>query len=416
MVDSSSHLSSEASKDLIDDDLVSSAYSLIPTEFVDVREEKSFQPWHLPRKHYCRLQQWALHTQKLQKELRISNPAQERPLRYLTLPGDELLDIRVLAKVMKNAGIRMQFLGFNTASDKLRSAESDLSFSEVRQMEGIYEKPSEIIQHRIEKIGEEGSIARQKVIEHLPFDVINLDFTGTIVGQPPLSSASYLQAIRWLIDQQCNRNRKPWLLFLTAPLARDGRTNDETARQLWSSIYQNAQKQGFADNLYNSLQITKGEILGEMKGFSQLDDQRFSKGLGLALNKWILGLLISRSDNWTLKLVDSKSYRVFGNIPEMYSMSLKFIPYDIQSMDATGLTIALDSSVEPLPELEIALELIESICQTEDVDNLLDRNRMLLDEAITYSAELLATVRYNSDDYRAWALKSMEERNLFNFS
>lgn len=415
-MDSSSHQSTETSKDLIDDDLVSSAYSVVSTEFVDVGEEKSFQPWHLPRKHYCRLKQWALHTQKLQKELKISNPAQERPFRYLTLPGDELLDIRVLARVMKNAGIRMQFLGFNTASDKLRSAESDLSFSEVRQLEGIHEKPSEIIQHRIEKIGEEGSIARQKVLEHLPFDIINLDFTGSIVGQPPLSSASYLQAIRWLIDQQCNKNRKPWLLFLTAPLARGGRTNDATARQLWSSVYQNAQKQDFADNLFDSLQITKGEILGEMNGFSQLDDQRYSKGLSLALNKWILGLLISRSDNWRVKLVDSKSYRVFGNIPEMYSMSLKFIPYDIKSKDATGLTIALDSSADPLPELGIALELIESIYQTEDVDSLLDRDRVLLDEAITLTAELLATVRYNSDDYREWALKSMEERKLLNLS
>jgi hypothetical protein len=415
-MDSSSHQFTETSNAPIDDDLVSSAYSITSTELLGVSEKKLFRPWHLPRKHYCRLEQWARHTQKLQNELRISNPAQERPLRYLTLPGDELLDIRVLAKVMKNAGIRMQFLGFNTASDKLRSAESDLSFSEVRQLEGIHEKPSEIIQHRIEKIAEANSIARQKVVEHLPFDVINLDFTGSIVGHPPLSNASYLQAIRWLIDEQCNKNRKPWLLFLTVPLARDGRTNDVTASQLWSSVYQNAQKKDFAESLFGCLQIKKGEILGEMRGFSQLDDQRYSKGLALALNKWVLGLLISRSDKWTVKLVDTKSYRVHGNIPEMYSMSLKFIPHEIKSMDATGLTITLDSSADPLSELEVALELIQSIHQTEDVDKLLDGDRALLDEAITYTAELLATVRYNADEYKEWALKSMEERNLFNIS
>lgn len=415
-MDSSSHQFTETSNDPIEDDLVSSAYSVISTELVDVSEKKSFQPWHLPRKHYCRLKQLAHHTQKLQKELKISNPAQERPLRYLTLPGDELLDIRVLAEVMKKAGIRMQFLGFNTALDKLRSVESDLSFSEVRQLEGIYEKPSEIIQHRIEKIAEENSTAKQKVLEHLPFDVINLDFTGSIVGQPPLSSASYLQAVRWLIDQQCNKNRRSWLLFLTVPLARDGRTNNETAKQLWSSVYQNAQKKDFADNLANLLQIAKREILGEMSGFDQLDDQRYSKGLSLALSKWILGLLITRSDKWTVKLVDAKSYRVYGNVPEMYSMSFKFIPHDITSVDATGLTIPLDSSTNSVSELETALELIQSISQTEDVDKLLDKDRELLDEAITLSAKLLATVRYNSDDYREWALKSMDERSLFNIS
>lgn len=415
-MDSGSHQFTETSNDPIGDDLVSSAYSITSTELVDVSEKKSFQPWHLPRKHYCRLKQWAYHTQKLQKELKISNPAQERPLRYLTLPGDELLDIRVLAKVMKDAGVRMQFLGFNTASDKLRSAESDLSFSEVRQLEGVYEKPSEIIQHRIEKIAEENSIARQKVTEHLPFDVINFDPTGSIVGQPPLSSTSYLQAIRWLMDEQCNKNRKPWLLFLTIPLARDGRTNNETAKQLWGSVYKNAQMKDFADNLSSLLQIAKGEILGEMNGFAQLDNQRYSKGLSLALSKWILGLLVTRSDQWTVKLMDSKSYRVHGNVPEMYSMSFKFIPYDITSVDATGLTIPLNSSSNPLSELDTALELIQSICQTEDVDKLLDKDRNLLEEAITFSAELLAKVRYNSDDYREWALKSMDERNLLNIS
>jgi hypothetical protein len=139
-------------------------------------------------------------TQQLQKELKLSKPTHARPLRYLTLPGDELLDIRELSKVMEKAGTKMQFLGFNTATSKQRGAESDLSFSEVRQLEGIFEKPSEIIQHQIERITEENSTVRIKVLEHLPFDVINLDFTGSMTGQPPLSEASYFQVIRWLIN------------------------------------------------------------------------------------------------------------------------------------------------------------------------------------------------------------------------
>ena len=415
-MNSNGHDFAETSNNQVKDDLISSAYSPIPTEVVETEKKKLFRPWHLPRKHYCRLTQWSRHTQRLQKELKISKPTQERPLRYLTLPGDELLDIRQLAQVMKNEGIKMQFLGFNTALDKSRSVEADLSFSEVRQLEGIYEKPSEIIQHRIERIIKKDSTARQKVMEHLPFDVINLDFTGSMVGQPPLSNASYLQVVRWLIDQQCNKNRKPWLLFLTVPLARDGRTNTDTAKQLWSRVYDNAESKKFADNLSNLLQIVRGEILGEMNGYVQLDDQRYSKGLGLALSKWILGLLITRSDQWTVKLVDAKSYRVYGDVPEMYSMSFKFIPHDIKSVDATGLTIPLGSSTDLVSELEAGLELIQSISQTEDVDKLLDENRELLEEAITHSAKLLATARYNSDDYRDWVLDTMKNRNLFNIS
>jgi hypothetical protein len=408
---SNSHDFEETANAQMEDDLVSSAYSSIPPEFVETGKKKSFQPWHLPRKHYCRLKQWSFHTQKLQKELKISNPAQERPLRYLTLPGDELLDIRQLAQVMKKAGTKMQFLGFNTALDEPRSAESDLSFSEVRQLEGIYEKPSEIIQNRIEKITEENSTARQKVLEHLPFDVINLDFTGSMLAQPPLSHSSYFEVVKWLIDQQCNKNRKPWLLFLTVPLARD-RANNETAKRLWNSVYSNAENTNFAGLLSNLLQISRGEILAEINGFAPLDAQRYIKGLGLALSKWLLGLLTNRSDEWTVELVDAKSYRVYGDVPEMYSMSFKFIPSDIKSIDATGLTTPSGSITNTISELDAGLGLIRSISQTEDVDKLLNANQNELNEAIALSADLLSKVRYDSSDYREWALNTMRERGL----
>lgn len=406
----------DISNNQLGDDLVSSAYSGILAEFAEVEQKKSFKPWHLPRKHYCRLKQWSFHIQKLQNELKISRASQERPLRYLTLPGDELLDIRQLAKVMKNAGTKMQFLGFNTALSEPRSTESDLSFSEVRQLEGIYEKPSEIIQHRIEMIIEENSTARQKVMEHLPFDVINLDFTGSLISQPPRSEASYFQVVYWLISQQCNKNRNPWLLFLTNPLARDSRTNDETAKQLWNSVYGNAANREFADELFDLLQVSKRDILGEISGFAPLDNQRYSKGLGLALSKWILGLLTNRPDQWTVELVDTKAYRVHGDVPEMYSMAFKFIPFDIMTIDATGLTVPSSPKTTPVSELEAGIMLIRSISQTEDVDKLLDENPKLLDEAIAFSAELLAAARYNPNDYKDWVLKTMMKRKLFEIS
>ena len=397
------------------DDLVNSAYSEIIDEFPEVEPIKPFKPWHLPRKHYCRLRQWCFYTQRLLQELKLSKPARERHLRYLTLPGDELLDIRQLSKVMEKAGMKMQFLGFNTASENPRSAESDLSFSEVRQLEGVYEKPSEIIQHRIERITEENSTVRQKVLEHLPFDVLNLDFTGSITGQPTGSIPSYFQVIRWLIDQQCNKRREPWLLFLTTPLARD-RTDSETAKQLWHRVCSNADNNEFAVSLANTLQVSKGELLEEMSGSTPLDDLRYSQSLGLALSKWILGLVATRSDIWAVELIDSKSYRVYGNVPEMYSMCFKFKSYDAHSVDATGLTISSGSSTNPLSELVAGLALIQSISRTEDVDKLLDENRDELNAAIDLSAELLSTVRYNPNDYREWALNEMEKRGLLNLT
>jgi hypothetical protein len=285
----------------------------------------------------------------------------------------------------------------------------------VRQLEGIFEKPSEIIQHQIERITEENSTVRIKVLEHLPFDVINLDFTGSMTGQPPLSEASYFQVIRWLIEQQCNKRREPWLLFLTAPFARN-RTDRETARHLWSSVYSNAEHGEFATLLADTLNISRGDLLGEMSGLASLDDHRYNKSLGLAFSKWVLGLLTTRNDSWSVELVDTKSYRVHGDIPDMYSMSFKFKSSDIQSVDATGLTLAIGSTNSPISELAIGLELIQSINQTEDVDKLLDEDRELLREATEFSADLLATARYDPSDYKEWVQAEMERRQLVNLA
>jgi hypothetical protein len=316
---------------------------------------------------------------------------------------------------MEKAGTKMQFLGFNTATSKQRSAESDLSFSEVRQLEGIFEKPSEIIQHQIERITEENSTVRRKVLEHLPFDAINLDFTGSMTGQPPLSEASYFQVIRWLIEQQCNKRREPWLLFLTAPFARN-RTDGVTAKQLWGSVYSNTNNNEFADSLAETLNVSRHELPGEISGSAPLDDHRYNKSLGLAFGKWVLGLLTTRTDGWSVELLDTKSYRVYGDIPDMYSMSFKFKCSDIQSVDATGLTLATGSTKNPVSEPAIGLELIRSISQTEDVDKLFDENRELLREATEFSADLLATARYDPSDYKEWVQAEMERRQLVNLA
>jgi hypothetical protein len=164
------------------------------------------------------------------------------------------------------------------------------------------------------------------------------------------------------------------------------------------------------------LQVSKEELLEEMLGSTSLDDLRYSKSLGLALSKWILGLVAKRPDRWDVELIDSKSYRVYGNVPEMYSMCFKFKSYDAQSIDTTGLTISSDSLTNPVSELVAGLALIQSISKTEDVDKRLDENRDELDAAIDLSAELLSKVRYNPNDYREWALNEMKKRGLLNLT
>ena len=55
-----------------------------------------FQRWHHPRKQYVRINnQWCAAARQLIGDLHLG---QGDPFRYLTLPGNELLDVRVCLK------------------------------------------------------------------------------------------------------------------------------------------------------------------------------------------------------------------------------------------------------------------------------------------------------------------------------
>src|SRR4051812_13411813 len=73
---------------------------------------KAFQPWHLPRKQWVRHFQWRECTKRLIDGLQLD----DRPLRYLGLPGTELLDLEVLANFCVEKNLRFRYLGLNSGA------------------------------------------------------------------------------------------------------------------------------------------------------------------------------------------------------------------------------------------------------------------------------------------------------------
>ncbi len=99
----------EAGADLVRDSLDE---RLPPTP--EPAAQKPFQPWHKPRKQFIRLRQWCDEVKALLAELTKARGAAPASLSYLTLPGDELLDVRVLHDVCGAQSVRLRYLGFNT--------------------------------------------------------------------------------------------------------------------------------------------------------------------------------------------------------------------------------------------------------------------------------------------------------------
>jgi len=63
---------------------------------LDEVPEKRFKPWHKPRKHYLRVYQWCQQIATLIKDLGLG---ESDSLRYLGMPGEDLLDVRTLQGV-----------------------------------------------------------------------------------------------------------------------------------------------------------------------------------------------------------------------------------------------------------------------------------------------------------------------------
>ena len=65
-------------------------------------EEKGFKAWHKARKQWVRKEQWVKETESLICGFPLGRRSQ---LRYLSLPGEDMLDIRLIAGLCKEKGL-----------------------------------------------------------------------------------------------------------------------------------------------------------------------------------------------------------------------------------------------------------------------------------------------------------------------
>ena len=87
--------------------------------------EKKFRGWHKPRKQLVRRDQWLAEVKALIPILRLDGNL----LRYLTLPGPDMFDVRLLAEFCNQNGLRLRPLGFNEGLSS--QTEINISSNEV---------------------------------------------------------------------------------------------------------------------------------------------------------------------------------------------------------------------------------------------------------------------------------------------
>ncbi len=200
---------------MAEEDIAVEEFKLDVPEYADPDgPSRACAPWHRPRKQYVREKCWLAPTKDLLAGVQV-----DEGLRYLGLPGTDLLDIRYFLDELCTDGRKMRFVGFNNAAtgSSPEATELSLALSEVHLRDAQVDAQSRIVSDDIRMVGSLNTIAHDAVSEAAPYDVINLDLTQSIGADPLTAKPSMYDAVQNILQLQIGRTR-PWMLLLTSTL------------------------------------------------------------------------------------------------------------------------------------------------------------------------------------------------------
>ncbi len=298
---------------------------------------KSFLPWHKPRKQFVRKKQWCEQILKLVDEVIPENNI----LKYLGLPGDDLLDLRYFHKLVcepKNLGLK--FLGFNHGAGVNQSGtELNISLDEVFKLP-LVDKTSDILGDDICQIANANSVAWEKSRVMGPYDVINIDLCDGL-GKHPHDKflETHYNTLYNLMTFQARRST-PWLLLLTT------RTGTDHTEAKVLDILKGLYNQNLID-CEAFLQASKSKL--NVEDIGTLNERcATSKGVAdifmVALCKWIGKISVGQNPPSKIEVKSVVGYQVdqTETFSDLVSIAIKISPTNAAVADKVGLATGQD--------------------------------------------------------------------------
>ena len=352
-------------------------------------EPKEFKPWHKPRKQFVRREQWSALLQGL-----YENRAAGDPLRYLGLPGTDLIDLRYLHKQLCQENDRpLCFLGFNLEAQPGSSAQVELNVSldEVRRLPNV-DKQSAVLHDDFRLVGNENSIAWSHTRQLGPFDVVNIDLCDGLASDPPQNDESVYKAMDQLMALQA-RNSNPWLLVIATRIGR-GMFDADAEQRLIRHFRQNVDKcEGFAEECD---QLLESDV--EAIDPATCSESDFLHLMTVAIGKWLSALVKAHAPS-RVELASVQAYRINPAAfqEDMVSLALRVKPVIAASQDALSPTPSIQED-----ECKTAKAILKRSANRLNVDCILEQQREVREELIRETKRLLADARYDVTGYRAW--------------
>ena len=370
----------------------------------------TLRPWHRPRKQYIREHQWILHSHRLINRLKgrpglLATADRPPDVRFLTLPGIDYLDVRLLADVCRKSGCSLTSIGYiagneqnpNTARAKIR--EQSLINS------GYITSSSHTFPSGFEEIAPSGGQAIRDLERKGPFHIVNVDVCGTIAPPSATHPKRIIDAIYRLVESQLTWSAHRWLLFITVDV-RPRSIDSETLGKFWKAVLHNAnQDSDFRDAVLSKLGETQSDVKAVLTDATSTGGYDFLRVFALGFAKWLIHL--ARSKQWSILTHSAYCYSTSGtpnHVPTMPCLAFEFTPPPRSLTDSFGVTRA-QPSPSNTPNDNTAIRAVEKVAAMDDLDHLMRQDQSLRHEMVSRTKELLEEAGYDDD-----ALNSLDRQ------
>lgn len=364
----------------------------------------TFAPWHHPTKQIVRDYQWADLTLKLVE----SRPAaQQKTLKYFTLPGADLLDVRVLANALRKIGTRIEYFGFDSgyrknspeakADDDKEKGIYFATESALRQAGQITDS-AEILGDHLEDIAQTGTQAANRLNQQSVFDVINIDACDHLGFVPNGRQNSIFDALDSLLAHQL-RATSPWLLFITTRVnpALFGTPTLKLNKAILDNLALHQLEFGAA--LAECIEGTLQTISTDLSACWSNQDVKLLKLFAVGLGKYLLHFFHGQHNlPADVELVSAMAYKVHSEQPDMLSLAFRITPTGPIVQPATAGPVSTRSELEVAKAIRVAAKAKK----LWDIDIAIASDSKVRLEAVQGITTLLRSAHYDLPSWASW--------------
>lgn len=363
---------------------------------------RKFQPWHRPRKQYVRQTQWSMEISRLVRDLRLANGE----LRYLTLPGSDLLDIRHIAEsVCSPNGMTLRYLGFNSAAQPNDTDQSGLNGNQfsIKRLASV-DQESDVFPGDFRMVGEPRSQSFKRLKREGPFHAINIDLCGGFAGRERSHAIpNYFAALQAVLQNQA-ASSEDFLLFLTTRM--DESSVDAEALEKLRLCARNILDT--CDDYAQAFSSAWGTV-GGPDAVAIPDPPSPSEDFMLGLAQWIVSRGVH--EGFRVNVLSFMTYRTGSKAgdDDIVSIAIRFKPDPQLHTDPHGLVRPVRSQTAPQDrECQQSARIPPLVRERSLVDQILRTEVEKFHQCVEASCALLSATGYDVDSYRAWVMNEAE--------